>query len=63
MLDFFFARTLEITEIIRLNGKWESTRRALSVVSFQTKLWLVFYFVLFIIFGNKRGIRESGEKK
>ena len=38
MLDFFFACMLEIREIIRLNGKCESTRRALSVVSFQTKL-------------------------
>ena len=62
MLDFFFACVLRIREIIRLNGKCESNRRASSVVSFQTKLWLVFYFVLYIIFGNKRGIRESGEK-
>ena len=38
MLDFFFACMLGIRKIIRLSGKCESTRRALSVVSFQTKL-------------------------
>ena len=38
MLDFFFACMLGIRETIRLNGKCESTRRALSVVSFQTEL-------------------------